>query len=244
MILCVIPARGGSKRVPRKNVAPFLGRPMIAWAIAAAKAAGVFDRVLVSTDDDQIAAVAEAEGAEAPFRRPAALADDHTGTREVIAHAIAEAERRWGPAEAVCCLYATAALTDPAALGAGLDRLRAGGARYVFPVIAYPGPIERALRRDPDGRLSMVDPASYAMRSQDLPQAFRDAGQFYWGAAATWGQPAPIHEGAVGLPTPPWRAQDVDTPEDWRMAELIAQGLGLGLGMGSGGGSGGGPAAP
>lgn len=225
MILCVIPARGGSKRVPRKNVRPFLGRPMIGWAIAAAKAAGVFDRLLVSTDDDEIAAVAEAEGAEAPFRRPAALADDHTGTREVIAHAVAEAEQLWGPAEAACCLYATAALVDPATLAGGLARLRAGGCRYVFPVVPFPAPVERGLRRAPDGGLTMIDPAAYATRSQDLAPAWRDAGQFYWAAPGTWAEAAPIFEGAAGLETPPWRAVDVDTPEDWRMAEIIAAGL-------------------
>jgi N-acylneuraminate cytidylyltransferase len=226
VILCVIPARGGSKRVPRKNVRPFLGRPMIAWAIGAAQAAGVFDRILVSTDDDEIAAVARAEGAETPFRRPAELSDDHTGTREVIAHAAAEAERLWGPAEAVCCLYATAALTDPADLRAGLDRLRAGGARTVFPVAPFPSPIQRALRQDADGRLSMIDPAAYAMRSQDLEPAFHDAGQFYWAAPGTWAEPLPVFApGAVGLPVDPWRALDIDTPQDWRMAELVAGAL-------------------
>lgn len=222
MILCVIPARGGSKRVPRKNVRPFLGRPVIAWSIAAAQASGVFDRIAVSTEDAEIAAAAEAAGAEAPFRRPAALADDHAPTRPVIAHAVEALGAQ--EAEAVCCLYAAAPLVDPADLRRGLARLRAGARRYVFPVAPFPSPIRRALRRAEDGAVEMIDPAAFAMRSQDLEPAWHDAGQFYWARPSTWAEDAPIFGGgSIGLAIDPARAQDIDTEADWRLAELKAR---------------------
>jgi N-acylneuraminate cytidylyltransferase len=225
LILCVIPARGGSKRAPRKNVRPFLGRPMIAWAVAAARDSGVFDAIVVSTDDAEIAAAAEAAGAQAPFRRPAALADDDAPTRPVIAHAIAALAAEG--AEAVCCLYATAALTDPADIARGLARLRAGAARYVFPVAPFPARIQRALWRDDDGALAMVDPGAFSARSQDLRPAFHDAGQFYWARPGTWATDAPVFEGAVGLDIDPARVQDIDDEDDWRRAEAMARALGL-----------------
>ena len=226
MILAVIPARGGSRRVPRKNVRPFLGRPMIAWAIDAARASGAFDRIVVSTDDDDIAAAAKAAGAEVPFRRPAALADDHTPTRPVIAHAIEALGD--DDAEAVCCLYATAPLVDPEDLGRGLARLRAGAASYVFPVVPFPSPIQRALRRAADGRIEMFDPAAFHARSQDLEPAWHDAGQFYWARPATWRTDAPVFTpAAIGLAIAPERVQDIDTDEDWRLAEMKARLLGL-----------------
>lgn len=219
MTLCVIPARGGSKRIPRKNIAPFAGRPMIGWSIAAARAAGVFDRIVVSTDDAEIAAVARAEGAEVPFLRPAALAGDHTPTVPVIAHAVqalglaAEA--------AVCCLYATAPMVQPGDLAAGLAQL-APEATYVVSVTTFPFPIQRALRHHPDGRIEMMDPAQMTTRSQDLEEAWHDAGQFYWARAATWAAGVPVFgPGARGLALPRHRVQDIDTPEDWVRAEAL-----------------------
>lgn len=226
MILAVIPARGGSRRVPKKNVRPFLGRPMIAWAIDAARASGVFDRIVVSTDDEEIATAAATAGAEVPFRRPASLADDHTPTRPVVAHAIDAlgAEDAW----AVCCLYATAPLVDPEDLSQGLTRLRGGAVGYVFTVVPFPHPIQRALRRAEDGHVDMFDPAAFHARSQDLEPAWHDAGQFYWARPATWRTDAPMFgPGAIGLAVAPERVQDIDTEEDWRLAEMKARLLGL-----------------
>jgi N-acylneuraminate cytidylyltransferase len=226
VILAVVPARGGSRRVPRKNVRPFLGRPMIARAIDIARTSGVFDRIVVSTDDDEIAAVAAAAGADVPFRRPAALADDHAPTRPVVAHAIEALGA--ADAEAVCCLYATAPLVDPEDVRRGLARLRDSEASYVFPVAPFPSPIQRALRRAADGRVEMFDPAAFHARSQDLEPAWHDAGQFYWARPATWRSDAPIFgPGAIGLTVAPERVQDIDTEDDWRLAEMKARLLGL-----------------
>ena len=169
MRLAVIPARGGSKRIPRKNIRDFCGRPMIAWSIEAAKNSGCFDHIVVSTDDDEIAAVAEKEGAEVPFRRPVTLADDHTPTIPVIAHAIDACEAYYGnAAKEVCCIYATAPFVRGSDLCTGLNLLREGPYSYVFPVASYPFPIQRALRRGSSGAVEMFSPENSTRRSQDL----------------------------------------------------------------------------
>ncbi len=224
MSVCVIPARGGSKRIPRKNIRDFCGRPMIGWPIRAALDSSCFDRVVVSTDDDEIARVAEGCGAEAPFRRAAALADDHTPTVPVIADAVARLAL--APSTPVCCLYATSPFVTASDLRAGRDRLVETGAPYVIGVTTYAFPIQRALRRDASGAVSMFDPERMQTRSQDLEEAWHDAGQFYWGQAATWRDGRGIFEsGAQGLPLPRHRVQDIDTPEDWARAELTMQAL-------------------
>jgi N-acylneuraminate cytidylyltransferase len=222
MRLAVIPARGGSKRIPRKNIRPFGGRPMIAWSIDAALQSGCFDRVVVSTDDSEIADVARTAGAEVPFMRPAALSDDHTGTIPVVAHAVQwQADHGARPAE-VCCLYATAPFVQPADLRRGLDLLTASGAQYAFSVTSYAFPIQRAIRLDTDGRVAMFDPAQFNTRSQDLEEAFHDAGQFYWGRADAWLQGLRIFSpDAVAVHLPRHRVQDIDTPEDWTRAEWL-----------------------
>ncbi|HET9822496.1 MAG TPA: pseudaminic acid cytidylyltransferase [Burkholderiaceae bacterium] len=226
MRLAVIPARGGSKRIPRKNIRPFCGRPMIAWSIQAARDAACFDRILVSTDDAEIAETARAAGAEAPFLRPAALADDHTGTIPVIAHAI-EWQRAHGEAPVeVCCIYATAPFVRAADLRAGLEALRASDAAYAFSVTTYASPIQRALRLTPAGRVAMFQPELFNTRSQDLEEAYHDAAQFYWGRAEAWTQGLPIFSAdAVPVLLPRHRVQDIDTPEDWARAEWLFKAL-------------------
>lgn len=220
MSLCVIPARGGSKRIPRKNVALFHGRPMIGWSIRAAQAAGIFARIIVSTDDAEIAEIARAEGAEVPFLRPAALSDDHSPTVPVIAHAAAALGLP--PDMPLCCLYATAPLVTPEDLRAGLAALVPGDATYVVSVTQFGFPIQRALLRDAAGNLAMMHPEHMQTRSQDLPEAWHDAGQFYFARAATWAAMTPVFgPGAVGLPLPRHRVQDIDTPEDWTRAESL-----------------------
>ncbi|MEY4751135.1 MAG: hypothetical protein RIQ60_3349 [Pseudomonadota bacterium] len=226
--LAVIPARGGSKRIPRKNIKAFCGRPMIAWSIAAARASGCFDHVIVSTDDAEIASVAQAHGAEVPFLRPPELSDDHTGTVPVIAHAIREMTQRQGGTapELVCCIYATAPFLQADDLRAGLQLFSAGPydtpLAYAFSVTSYPFPIQRALRRTSQGRLGMFNPEHMGTRSQDLEEAFHDAGQFYWGRTHAWldGMPLFSHHAAPVL-LPRHRVQDIDTPEDWLRAELM-----------------------
>lgn len=220
--IAVIPARGGSRRIPRKNIRPFAGRPMIAWPITAALDSGLFARVVVSTDDDEIADVARRCGAEVPFLRPAALADDHTATRPVVLHAL----HTLGVTPAVhphcCTLAATAPFTTAAELRRGLDALLTHGADFAFTVLPYPHPVERALSITADGRVSMRHPEHRLTRSQDLPPAYHDAGQFYWGRTeAVLADRPTLSPAAVPVILPAHRAVDIDTPDDWVRAERL-----------------------
>ena len=223
MKLCVIPARGGSKRIPRKNIREFCGKPMIAWSIEAALASGCFDQVIVSTDDEEIASIAESFGAEVPFRRPADLADDHTATRPVVIHAIRETEKHFGRTEYVCVIYPTAPLIQVADLQRGLEHLIAAKADFAFSVTSYAYPIQRALRLTSSGGVSMFQPQHRQTRSQDLEPAYHDAGQFYWGRAEAFLEGRQTFSGAsVPIILPRWRVVDIDTEEDWRQAELLS----------------------
>jgi pseudaminic acid cytidylyltransferase len=219
--VAVIPARGGSKRIPRKNIRAFAGRPMIAHAIEGARAAGVFDRIVVSTDDAEIAAIARALGAELPFSRPAELADDQAGTVPVIAHAItALAEAGWQALQ-VCCIYPCVPMLQAEDLRQALALLDAGDCDYAFPVAHFPSPVQRALQRDGAGRTAPMHPEYTEHRSQDLVPAYYDAGQFYWGRAAAWLDGRHPHQHARSLVLPGWRVVDIDTPEDWTRAEAL-----------------------
>lgn len=228
MKIAVIPARGGSKRIPRKNIRPFCGRPMLAWSVQAALDSGCFDRVIVSTDDAEIAEVARACGAEVPFLRPAALSDDHTPTSPVIAHAIAEIEAASATSVAqACCVYATAPFVTAADLRAGLELLERGGADFVFSVTSYAFPIQRAIRITETGHVAMFQPEHFTTRSQDLEEAWHDAGQFYWGTASAWTSGLPIFDAnSLPLRLPRHRVQDIDTLEDWERAEWMFRALG------------------
>jgi N-acylneuraminate cytidylyltransferase len=222
MNAAIIPARGGSKRIPRKNIKPFCGKPMIAWSIEAARESGCFEHIVVSTDDDEIARVAQEYGAEVPFTRPANLADDYTATVPVIKHAIIECRKVGIDPEFVCCIYATAPFLDPSDLRSALARLRKSDAAYAFSVTGFDYPIQRSLRIDETDHVSMFHPEHYATRSQDLTPAYHDAGQFYWGKAAAWLDELPLFGNqsiAVNLPRD--RVQDIDTPEDWSRAERM-----------------------
>lgn len=220
MRLAVIPARAGSKRIPRKNIAPFHGRPMLGWAVEAALSSSVFDQVIVSTDDEETAAIARAEGAQTPFLRPAELADDHTGLMAVMAHALGAVP---GEVELACCLLPTAVLITPERLREGLTALTGDDALdYVFPALRYPHPIERALARDAAGLAAMVRPENLAVRTQDLPERFYDSGQFYWGRARAWQAGQPVFTArAHMIVLEDHEAADIDTPEDWRRAERL-----------------------
>lgn len=220
--VAIIPARGGSKRIPRKNVKEFCGKPMIAWSIEAAKASGCFDRIIVSTDDQEIARVAEAWGASAPFIRPAELSDDHAGTLPVIRHAVEWLSKHEQPVEYACCLYATAPFVSAEDLQRGLRLIQEASSSYAFSVTSYAFPIQRAIRITPQGRVAMFNPEHFQTRSQDLDEAWHDAGQFYWGTAAAWREERAIFgDDAVPVRLSRHRVQDIDTPEDWVRAEWL-----------------------
>jgi len=222
MTLAVIPARGGSKRIPRKNIRPFLGKPIIAWSIAAARDSGLFDHVIVSTDDEEIAAVARQWGAQVPFMRPPELADDHAGTMEVTAHALRWAQEHGMKADPVCCIYATAPFVTAGDLRAAHRMLMEEGRDHVFAAAPYPYPIQRALRILEDGGVAMFQPEHAETRSQDLEPAWHDAGQFYWSRASAIMHDIPVFSArAAALVLPPHRVQDIDTEEDWKRAEVL-----------------------
>ena len=220
--LAVIPARGGSKRILRKNVRLFAGRPMIAYAIAAARESALFSHIVVTTDDPEIAEIAVAEGAEVPFVRPAELADDFTPTAPVIKHAVVACQELGWHASRVCCIYPGVPFIQSDDLREALALLDAsGGDDYVFPVAHFASPIQRALRRGPGGEVGPFDPQYAATRTQDLEPAYFDAGQFYWGAAENWLAEKNIHANGRAIVLPSWRAVDIDTPEDWERAEAL-----------------------
>jgi len=221
--IAVIPARGGSKRIPRKNVRPFCGLPMIARSIGTAREAGIFSHVVVSTDDPEIADIARDHGALVPFERPAALADDFTTTLQVVEHAAHALAERGMPSDHLCCIYATAPFMRASDLIDARAMLSAGvGANICVPVTQYPFPIQRALRLGEGGRIAMMDPAQMVARSQDLEPAWHDTGQFYFATTERWLSGEPVFgPGCVGLPIESWRVQDIDTPDDWKRAELL-----------------------
>jgi pseudaminic acid cytidylyltransferase len=220
--VAVIPARGGSKRIPRKNIRTFCGKPMIAWAIETAKQSDLFSRIIVSTDDEEIATAAIQCGAEAPFKRPAELSDDHAGTVEVIAHTARWLADQGCSSAALCCIYATAVFLQKEDLARGLRILESGDWEYAFSVTDYASSIFRAFRQHPDGGVEMFFPEYQDKRSQDLPVALHDAAQFYWGRPAAWVGGKPVFgRRSATVPVPRWRVQDIDTEDDWRRAELM-----------------------
>jgi len=222
MKLAIIPARGGSKRIPRKNIKLFCGKPMIAWPIEAAQASGCFDRIIVSTDDAEIAEVARVHGAEVPFIRPSELSDDYTGTIPVVAHAVGWMAEQFGPVEFACCLYATAPFVRAQDLLHGLDLLQRSDAQYAFTVTNFAAPVQRSFRITEQRRIEMFNPEQFNTRSQDLEEIYHDAGQFYWGLAQAWLTSRPLYsECATPLVLPRYRVQDVDTQDDWIRAELM-----------------------
>jgi pseudaminic acid cytidylyltransferase len=220
--ICIIPARGGSKRIPRKNVKLFAGLPMIAYSLRAAREAEVFDRIVVSTDDAEIAAVAREHGGEVPFTRPAELANDFAGTDGVICHTLEWFASQGMPVEEFCCIYATAPFLCAADIRRGREQLRERRAATAFSVTSFPYTIFRALKIREDGRAEMFWPENFPKRSQDLPEAYHDAGQFYWGNTARYLQERRLFSSnSVPVIIPRHRVQDIDTLEDWATAERM-----------------------
>ena len=221
MNIAIIPARGGSKRIPRKNIKEFAGLPIISHSIKAALQCGLFDKVIVSTDDEEIASVAQKFGADVPFMRPSNLSDDHTATIPVIAHAIQTLQNNY-VIDNVCCIYATAPFVRYSDLIDAYNALLTHNKQYAFPVTTFPFPIQRGVKRDVEGNIEMFNPQHFATRSQDLEEAYHDVGQFYWGRAAAWLEGKPIFsDAATTIVLPRHLVQDIDTPEDWIRAELM-----------------------
>ncbi|RJP85535.1 MAG: pseudaminic acid cytidylyltransferase [Desulfobacteraceae bacterium] len=224
MNVAIIPARGGSKRIPKKNIKLFLGKPIIAYSIEAAQKSGLFDRIIVSTDSEDIGKVAMKYGADIPFMRPVELADDYTGTNAVVKHALQRFADSGEKVDYACCIYATAPFLEPRYLMAGYEKLIQTSASFVFSVTSFEFPIQRAVRINTDGSVEAFYPDLIKMRSQDLEELFHDAGQFYWGKTGSFLNDTDIYaSGALPVILPRHSVQDIDTIEDWERAELMFQ---------------------
>ncbi len=224
MKVAIIPARGGSKRIPRKNILEFAGKPMIAHSILCALRSGLFERVIVSTDDSEISQVARDFGAEVPFVRPKELSDDHTSTNAVISHGVKWLQSQGANLSAVCSIYATAPFIHEEDVKRGLETLEAGDWQYVFSATSFAYPIFRSFQKNAEGGVKMFFPEHFNSRSQDLPEALHDAGQFYWGRPQAWlDQLRSFEKCSTIVRVPRWRVQDIDTPEDWTRAEIMWQ---------------------
>ena len=222
MRLCIIPARGGSKRIPRKNIKEFCGQAMIGYSIEAALTSQCFDKVVVSTDDQEIAEVAKSFGAEVPFIRPDELANDHAATIPVVKHAIEWFDEQGQLPTDVCCLYATAPFIQSQTISKAFQQLQESEADYCFSVTSFAFPIQRSIRITQDGKVDMFYPENFNVRSQDLEEAYHDAGQFYWGKAQAFKDELPIFsETASPYILPRYLVQDIDTMEDWIRAESM-----------------------
>lgn len=221
MNIAIIPARGGSKRIPRKNIKEFCGKPMIAYAITAAKESGLFEHIVVSTDDEEIAQIARVYGAEMPFIRPTDLANDYTATLPVIAHAIESCRSLGWQVDMVCCIYPSVPFIQIKELDGALALISNSKVDYCFPVTEYPSAIQRALKLLNNGNVQAFFSEFELTRTQDLEPGYYDAGQFYWGKAQAWLTNPKIYSSGLGYVIPNWRVVDIDTTEDWQRAELI-----------------------
>lgn len=221
-VIAIIPARGGSKRIPGKNIKLFAGKPMIAHSIIAAKESNIFDRIVVTTDSEDIARVAIEYEAEVPFRRPERLADDHTNTDDVLLHTLDWLKDQGAKVDFACCIYATAPFVSPEFIRKGYDLLRDQNATTAFSVTSFGYPIFRSLRINSIGRLEMFWPEHRLARSQDLPEAYHDAGQFYWFSVSRYVVEKKLFSSdSLPVVIPRYLVQDIDTPEDWATAERM-----------------------
>lgn len=222
MNVAIIPARGGSKRIPGKNIKMFGGKPMIAWSIEAAIDTGIFDDIIVSTDDEMVATIARNYGASVPFIRPPELSNDHAGTIPVIKHACNYLHTTGKKYSYACCIYATAPFINASDIITGKNLISDKNLDYAFSVSAYPYPIQRALRIKSDGNVEMFKSEMFNIRSQDLEEAWHDAGQFYWGTLDAWINEKPVFSSnSAPIKIPRERSQDIDTPDDWKFAEIL-----------------------
>lgn len=223
-IVAVIPARGGSKRIPGKNVKTFCGAPMISWSIKAALESKIFSKVIVSTDSEEIRDVALEYGAEVPMLRPAELSDDFAIVPKVIKHTLEWLIANEEAPTHVCTIFATAPLLEPEDLLAGKQLFDESNADIVFSGAEMPFPIQRAFKLNAERRVEMFDETHYETRSQDLETAYQDAGQFYfWTAQAVLDEVPAFSSKATLYILPRRKVVDIDTPEDWELAEVMFQ---------------------
>jgi len=219
--VAIIPARGGSKRIPRKNIKNFFDKPLIAYSIQIALESQLFEKVIVSTDDAEIAKIAQEYGAEVPFLRPQELSDDFSGTEAVVSHALEYLKSHGEEYNFSCTIYATAPLLQAKYLKEGLEKLKYSNAVHTFSATSMPFPIQRTFKIDRHGRCKMFTPEHYMSRSQDLEEAYQDAGQFYWSSLNTSSSEILFGKDSIPIILPRHLVQDIDTLEDWKRAEIM-----------------------
>jgi pseudaminic acid cytidylyltransferase len=219
--IAIIPARGGSKRIPRKNIKDFFGMPLIAYSIKVALKSKLFDKVIVSTDDEEIAKIAKEYGASVPFIRPVELSDDFTGTGAVVNHALAYLKEQGENYDFVCTIYATAPFLQDKYLIEGFEKLKNSNARNAFSCTSMPFPIQRTFKITDDERCQMFWPENFSKRSQDLEEAYQDAGQFYWTNLNIKSEDIIFGKDSIPIILPRYLVQDIDTLEDWQRAEIM-----------------------
>lgn len=219
--IAIIPARGGSKRIPRKNIKEFYGKPIIAYSILVAIESKLFDKILVTTDDKEIAKIAKKYGADVPFIRPKELSDDFSSTGDVVKHALKWLKAGGETFEFACTIYATAPLLRSKYLIKGYNALKNSTAINAFSATSIPFPIQRTFKVNDVGRCEMFTPQHYMTRSQDLEEAYQDAGQFYWTKTDQLSNEIMFGKDSIPVILPRHLVQDIDTLEDWQRAELM-----------------------
>ncbi|UCN00491.1 pseudaminic acid cytidylyltransferase [Sulfurimonas sp. SWIR-19] len=219
--IAIIPARGGSKRIPKKNIKDFLGKPLIAYSIEAALKSKLFDKVIVSTEDEEIARIAQEYGAEVPFMRPEKLSDDFSSSGEAVSYTLHKLKENGENYHYCCTIYATAPLLQEKYLVDGLEKLKNSNARMAFSVTSMPFPIQRTFKITKEGRCKMFTPEHFSTRSQDLEEAYQDAGQFYWEKVGTQAKDIAFGSESIPVVIPRYLVQDIDTLEDWEQAEIL-----------------------
>ena len=224
-VVAIIPARGGSKRIPYKNIRNFHGKPIIAWSIIAAKKSGIFDDIIVSTDSQRIADVANKYGAITPFIRPDSISDDFTGTNDVIKHAAKWYIENVGDIDYICGIYPTAPFLTSSVLVDGFHRLVNSNAAFVFSAVGYSYPIQRDFLISKNDRVQMLNKENISKRSQDLEKSYHDAGQFYWGLTSSFINNLNLYsDESIPMILPAHLAHDIDDEEDWKYAEMLYAG--------------------
>ena len=221
MDIAVIPARGGSKRIPRKNIKIFNGKPMIAYAIEVAINSKLFDKVIISSDDEEIISIGKKFGAEIIFKRPLSLSSDETPTAPVIAHAISECGKLGWTINNVCCIYPSVPFLNKNDLIEAFDIFTKKNADFVYPITEYPHPVQRAMRIGHSGKMEFLNSENELKNTQDLETTYHDTGQFYWGSVNSWSSQKKMHSNGLGMVVPSWRFIDIDTPDDWIRAEIM-----------------------
>ena len=222
MNVVIIPARGGSKRIPHKNIKNFNGKPIIYWPLKVLQNSNLFDKIIVSTDDPNISKLALSLGAEVPFLRPKNISDDYSNVSDVMSHAVNWLKKSKVNMDVVCCVYSTAAFITENDLQNGFQLFRNNDFNFVFSATTFPYPIQRAFKRIYKNGVKMIDNKYIKTRSQDLEETYHDAAQFYFGKPDSWINNNEIfsHSSEIVV-LPKWRVQDIDTQEDWKRAEIL-----------------------